>query len=76
MIPVEKNCDKLITHTSVVSTSSGLKLSRYEKSVMISENPDLIGMILTQAKLVLIQKTVIIYFDPGRRGEIVKQAGF
>ena len=51
-------------------------MSRYEKSVRISKNPGLIGMIITQAKLVLIQKTVTIYIDPGRRGEIVTKAGF
>jgi hypothetical protein len=43
-----------------------LKLSRYDEAVKISKNPGLIGMILTQAKLVLIQKTIMIYFDPGR----------
>jgi hypothetical protein len=59
-----KKRDEHIYFIVRVSTSSGLKLSRQQKTVTISKNPDLIGMFVTQAKLVLIHKTVIIFLSP------------
>ena len=55
-----KNCDKLITHTSLVSTSSGLKLSRLQKTVMVVFNPEICGETVTLAGFYKDVKTIKI----------------
>ena len=47
IIPVEKNCDKLITHTSLVSTSSNFKKV---KTIMVVFNPAISGETVTPAR--------------------------
>jgi len=47
IVPVEKNCDKLITHTSLVSTSSNFK---NVKTIMVVFNPEICGETVTPAR--------------------------